>query len=119
MAEQYSSVDEYIELFEPDTRDKMRRLRACVRVAAPEASEKISWRMPTFYLNGNLVHFAGFKKHIGFYPGDGGIRAFEARFAAMGLKYSKGGVQFPLSEPLPLALVEEIVRFRVLENVNR
>ncbi len=118
MAAQYSTIDEYLALFEPETREKLSGLRACIRAAAPEAVEKISWQMPTFFLKGNLVHFAAFKKHIGFYPGDSGVHNFKDRFIAMGLKYSKGGVQFPLSEPLPLALVEEITRFRVKENIG-
>ncbi len=119
MAAQYTTIDEYLSLFDPATREKLSSLRACIHAAAPDAAEKISWQMPTFFLNGNLVHFAAFKKHVGFYPGESGVRNFEDRFKAMGLKYSKGAVQFPLTQPLPLALVDEITRFRVEENTSK
>lgn len=110
------TIDEYIALFPQETQVRLNELRQAIREAAPEATEKISWQMPTFYLNGNLVHFAVNKKHIGLYPGASGIEHFKDRFGHR--KYSKGAVQFPNSEPLPLDLVREIVRFRVAENMG-
>jgi uncharacterized protein YdhG (YjbR/CyaY superfamily) len=88
-------------------------MRATIREHAPEAEERISYRMPTFYLGGNLVHFAAFAGHVGFYPGPSGIAAVQealARYVS-----AKGSVQFPHTEPLPLELVADIVRFRVAE----
>lgn len=108
------TIDAYIGQFEPEKQTRLSELRQAIREAAPEAAEKISWLMPTFYLHGNLAHFAAHGKHIGFYPGASGIENFKDRFA--GLKYSKGAVQFPDGEPLPLELVREIVRFRAEEN---
>jgi uncharacterized protein YdhG (YjbR/CyaY superfamily) len=92
-------------------------MRKVISEQAPEAREKISYQMPTFDLHGNLVHFAAYAKHIGFYPTSSGIKAFEHKFAKY--KFSKGAVQFPLDEPLPLPLIREIVRFRVAENIKK
>jgi uncharacterized protein YdhG (YjbR/CyaY superfamily) len=92
-------------------------MRATIHKAAPEAAEKISYGIPTFYLNGNLVHFAAFANHIGFYPTSSGTAAFKKELGA--LKSSKGAVQFPKDKPLPLALVTKIVKFRVKENLNK
>ena len=111
------SIDAYIAEFPEETRAILQAVRAVIREAAPAASEKISWGMPTFYLNGNLVHFAGAKAHLGFYPGESGIRNFTARFDAEGYKYSKGAVQFPYKREIPLALICEIVEFRARENM--
>ena len=110
----FSTIDEYIAQFPPEVQEKLQALRRCVREAAPEAVEKISWAMPTFYLRGNLVHFACFKRHIGLYPGVSAIEAFLPELG--GYKTSKGAIQFPLEKPLPLELVGRIVRFRVAEN---
>ncbi len=114
---QYTNVDEYIALFPAEIQAKLQALRAAIAAAAPEATEKISYQMPTFYLHGNLVHFAAHPHHIGFYPAPSGIAAFQSELARY--KTSKGAVQFPLDEPLPLALVAEIVRSRVAENVRQ
>lgn len=111
-----SSMDDYIAQFPPEIQDKLRILRSVIKEAAPEAQEKISWQMPTFVLNGNLVHFAVHKKHIGFYPGPSGIEAFKLELSQY--KGSKGAVQFPIDKPLPYELVSKIVRFRVVENVR-
>jgi uncharacterized protein YdhG (YjbR/CyaY superfamily) len=108
------TIDEYIKTFPGDIQDKLKAMRKTVHAAAPEAEEKISYQMPTFYLKGNLVHFAAFKKHIGFYPAPSGIQAFKNDLSVY--KSSKGAVQFPIDKPLPLALVSKIVRFRVFEN---
>lgn len=113
---QIGSIDEYILQFPLEVQAILQTLRKTIREAAPEAQEKISWRMPTFFLHGNLVHFAAFKNHIGFYPGASGIESFKDRFSEY--KWSKGAVQFPIEKPLPLELVSEIVKFRVTENVR-
>jgi uncharacterized protein YdhG (YjbR/CyaY superfamily) len=108
------SIDEYISGFPSEVQDKLQQIRACISQAAPEASECINYGIPTFTLEGNLVHFAGIKKHIGFYPAPSGIIAFKDELEAY--ESSKGAVQFPLDQPIPLELIEKIVRFRVNEN---
>jgi uncharacterized protein YdhG (YjbR/CyaY superfamily) len=112
----FTSIEEYVLGFPPDIREKLAQMRAVIRAAAPEAAEKISYQMPTFYLHGNLVHFAAFKRHIGFYPAPQGIEAFKDELAAY--KGAKGSVQFPLDRPLPLDLVRRIVEYRVTENLK-
>ena len=92
-------------------------MRKTIRKHAPGAEERISYRIPTFYLDGNLVHFAAFDRHVGFYPGAAGIAAFKEALAPY--KSAKGSVQFPHDEPLPLELVAEIVRFRVAQQASR
>lgn len=109
-----ATIDEYISAFSPELQEQMQTLRRVIREEAPEATEKITWAMPTFFLHGNLVHFAAFTRHIGLYPGASGVETFLPKLAAY--KTSKGAIQFPLDKPLPLALVREIVRFRVDEN---
>lgn len=109
-----ATIDDYIAQFLPEIQEILQSLRNVIREAAPEASEKISWQMPTFFLNGNLVHFAAFKKHIGFYPAPSGIETFKDKL--VGYKTSKGAVQFPIDKPLPFDLIREIVAFRVKEN---
>jgi uncharacterized protein YdhG (YjbR/CyaY superfamily) len=108
------SVDDYIAAFPPETRQALTELRESIRAEAPEAEEKISYGIPTFFFKGNLVHFAAFKNHIGFYPAPSGITAFEKELAPY--KQAKGSVQFPLDRPLPLDLVRRITRFRVKES---
>lgn len=108
------SIDEYISTAPEEAQEKLNELRNLIRRVAPEAQEKISYQMPTFYLKGNLVHFAAHARHIGFYPTPSGITEFNGELA--GYKHAKGSVQFPLDEPLPLDLIERIVRFRVEEN---
>jgi uncharacterized protein YdhG (YjbR/CyaY superfamily) len=108
------NIDDYIAAFPPKIRTRLNAMRRTIRKHAPEATEKISYRIPTFYLNGNLVHFAGYEHHVGFYPGAAGIAKF--RDALEGYKSAKGSVQFPHDEPLPLELVAEIVDFRVEQN---
>ena len=114
MDKEINTIDEYIAQFPPEIQQALKALRAVIREAAPEAQEKISWRMPTYALHGNLVHFAAHKNHIGFYPSASGIAAFQDRL--QDYSWSKGAVQFPYSKPLPYDLVAEIVRFRVEEN---
>ncbi len=113
----FSTIDEYIAGFPEDIQQKLSELRAVIAAEAPQASERISYAMPTFYLNGNLVHFAAHQRHIGFYPAPTGLAEFEQELAAF--KHSKGAVQFPLDQPLPLDLVRKIVRYRVQENLRK
>ena len=109
-----SDVEAYIAAFPVDVAKRLSAMRATIRAQAPLATERIGYGIPTFYLNGNLVHFAGFAQHVGFYPGPTGIAAFAA--ALKRYKQGKGSVQFPHNEPLPLELVGRIVQFRVGEN---
>jgi uncharacterized protein YdhG (YjbR/CyaY superfamily) len=110
-------IDEYIAGFPPHVQDLLQEIRTTIRNAAPDAGEKISYRMPTFTLLGNLVHFAAYRKHIGFYPTPSGIEEFRDELS--GYRSSKGAVQFPLDEPIPFDLIGEIVKFRVRENLER
>lgn len=109
-----NEIDKYIAGFPEEIQQRLKQVREVIRQAAPEATEKISYMMPTFYLNGNLVHFAAFKNHIGLYPAPSGIAAFQKELSVY--NSAKGSVQFPHNQPLPLELVSEIVRFRVEEN---
>jgi uncharacterized protein YdhG (YjbR/CyaY superfamily) len=112
-----ATIDAYIADFPPEVGARLSALRATIRQHAPDAEERIAYRIPTFWLNGNLVHFAAFARHVGFYPGASGIAAF--RDALAGYAGAKGSVQFPHDAPLPLDLVAEIVRFRVAENAAK
>jgi len=109
-------IDEYISQFPKEVQKKLQELRKVIREAAPQAEEKISYKMPTFYLRGNLVHFAAYSGHIGFYPAPSGIEAFKEELA--GYKTSKGAIQFPVDEDLPLELIRKIVLYRVEENMK-
>lgn len=113
----YTNIDEYIAAFPKDIQKILKEVRATIKAAAPQAEEKISYRMPTFFLNGNLVHFAAFKNHIGFYPTPSGIEAFKEELS----KYegAKGSVQFPIDKPMPLKLITRIVKYRVAENTKK
>lgn len=109
-----NEVDAYIKSFPVEVQERLTAIRNIILKLAPHATERICMRMPTYDLNGKwLVHFAGYEKHIGFYPQPEGITAFKEKLA--GYKTSKGAVQFPLNKPLPLDLIREIVRFRVDE----
>lgn len=114
---QFQTIDEYIATFPENVQDILQEIRKVIRGAAPDAEEAISYGMPTFKLNGNLVHFAAYEKHIGFYPAPSGIEAFKEELSTY--KGGKGSVQFPIDKPLPLDLVEKIVIFRVEENLNK
>jgi uncharacterized protein YdhG (YjbR/CyaY superfamily) len=111
------TIDEYIAGFPPDVQGILQEIRLTIRQAAPGAEETIKYQMPTFTLEGNLVHFAAFKEHIGFYPVPTGIEAFKDELSAY--KGGKGSVQFPLDEPIPFDLIRRIVEFRVQENLER
>jgi uncharacterized protein YdhG (YjbR/CyaY superfamily) len=110
-------IDGYIRGFPAEVRAILESLRSTIRAAAPGAEEAIKYRVPTFVLQGNLVHFAAHPNHIGFYPEPTGIAAFRDELA--GYESAKGSVQFPIHEPLPLELIARIVRFRVAENEAR
>jgi uncharacterized protein YdhG (YjbR/CyaY superfamily) len=111
------TIDEYIAGFSPDVQDILEEIRATIREAAPGAEETISYQMPTFRLNGNLVHFAAFQRHVGFYPTPSGIEEFKTDLAAY--KGAKGSVQFPIDQPIPFDLIRRIVEFRVKENQEK
>ncbi len=111
------NIDEYIGMYPVEVQNILQNLRQIIRQNAPEAVETMSYQIPTFALNGNLVHFAAFTKHIGFYPTPSGIEAFRDELAYY--KLAKGSVQFPLDQPLPMELIGRIVRFRVEENVQK
>ena len=112
-----NNIDDYIGCFPESTKVLLEQLRSVIHQAAPEAEETISYQMPAFKLNGILVYFAGYKNHIGFYPTGSGISAFAGEFS--GYKTSKGTIQFPLNQPLPVNLITRIVRFRVEENLSK
>ena len=111
------TIDAYIAGCPPAVRARLEQVRQTIRAAAPAAEETIGYRMPTFRLHGNLVHFAAFQNHIGFYPTPSGIEHFQSELA--GYASAKGSVQFPLDQPLPLDLIRRIVVFRVQENLGR
>jgi uncharacterized protein YdhG (YjbR/CyaY superfamily) len=111
------SIDEYIAAFPPDMRARLQVVRATIREAAPAAAERISYLMPTFFLQGNLVHFAAQKYGIGFYPTSSGVEAFAPELS--GYAITKGAIRFPLEQPLPLDVIRRIVTFRVAENLAR
>jgi uncharacterized protein YdhG (YjbR/CyaY superfamily) len=114
---QFETIDDYIKTFPTDVQSILEKMRQTIRKAAPEAVEAVSYQMPTFKLNGkNLVHFAAFKSHIGFYPIPSGIEAFRRELSPY--KQGKGSAQFPVDQPIPYDLVEKIVRFRVKEIRN-
>jgi uncharacterized protein YdhG (YjbR/CyaY superfamily) len=111
------NIDEYIASFPQGVQEILEKIRATVKKAAPGAEEAICYRIPTFTLEGNLVHFAAFKEHIGFYPTPTGIEKFQNELSAY--NSAKGSVRFPLGKPIPLALISKIVKFRVKENLER
>jgi uncharacterized protein YdhG (YjbR/CyaY superfamily) len=113
----FQNIDEYISLFPQEVKTRLISLREAISKAAPDAQEAISYQMPTFKLNGNLVHFAAYKNHIGFYPAPSGIEAFKKELSKY--KSSKGAVQFPIDEKLPLNLISKIVKYRVKENLSK
>ena len=111
------TIDEYIAGFPKDVQEILEKIRATIRTAAPGAGETIKYQIPTFTLEGNLVHFGAYKKHIGFYPAPTGIEEFRKELAIY--SSSKGAIQFPLDQPIPYDLIGKIVRFRVKENLAR
>jgi uncharacterized protein YdhG (YjbR/CyaY superfamily) len=113
----FHTFDEYFMQFSPDVQEILKMLRKVIKESAPNATEKISYQMPTFFLHKNLVHFAACKKHIGFYPTSSGIEAFKEELS--GYKGSKGSIQFPLNKPIPYELISKIVKYRVAENMTK
>ncbi len=114
---QPTTIDEYIADFPPDVQVILEKVRATIRRAAPGAEETIKYRMPTFTLHGNLVYFAAFKDHVGFYPVPTGIEKFKKELAAY--KMGRGSIQFPLDQPIPYGLISRIVKFRAKENLAK
>lgn len=114
--DKFNTIDEYIATFPAEIQRILEELRATIRAAAPDAEEKISYQMPTFAQHGNLVHFAAYKHHIGFYPAPRAIEEFAAELAVY--EGAKGTVRFPIEQPLPLDLISRIVKFRVAENLR-
>jgi uncharacterized protein YdhG (YjbR/CyaY superfamily) len=113
----FNSIDEYIASFPVEIQKIMQELRATIKAAAPGAEEKISYQIPAFALKGNLVYFAAWKNHIGFYPTSSGTQAFKHELSIY--ESAKGSVKFPLEKPLPLDLISRIVKFRVVENLRK
>ncbi len=111
------NIDEYIRLFPQTVQTILEKFRQTIRNAAPQAGETISYQMPTFRLNGNLVHFAAYKNHIGFYPTPSGIEAFKDELARY--ETSKGAIKFPIHEELPWDLIRKIVEYRVTQNLAK
>lgn len=114
---EYKTVDEYISNFSPEVQKTLQKIRETIQAAAPEATEKISYAIPTFALHGNLVHFAAFENHYGFYPGPSGVVAFADKLTSY--ETTKGTVKFPLAQPVPYDLIRDITAFRVKENQTK
>jgi uncharacterized protein YdhG (YjbR/CyaY superfamily) len=117
MTPKASNVDEYIAFFPKDIQKILQQVRATISKAAPDAEETIKYAIPTFVLNGNLVHFAAYKNHIGFYAAPTGNVAFKKELSEY--KSGKGSIQFPIDEPMPLDLITKMVKFRVKENLAK
>ena len=111
------NIDEYIAGFPHDVQERLEKIRRTITKAAPAAEEAIKYRMPTFTLNGNLVHFAAYKNHIGFYPAPIGIEKFKKELSVYA--GAKGSVRFPLDQPVPFGLIGRIVKFRVKNTLER
>ena len=110
-------IDEYIAGFPKDVQKILEKIRMTIRKAAPAAEETIKYQIPTFTMKGNLVHFAAYKEHIGFYPAPTGIEKFQKEVSVYGS--GKGTLQFPLDEPIPYDLISKIVKFRVKEQLKK
>lgn len=111
------TIDEYLKPFSPEVKALLEKMRQTIHEAAPEATEAMAYGIPTFKLNGNLVHFGGYKTHIGFYPAPSGIEAFKAELEQYGA--GKGTIQFPLDKPIPWDLVTRVVKYRVEQNLAK
>jgi len=111
------TIDEFIAGYPIDVQEILKKVRATIRKAAPDAEETIKYGIPTFTLNGNLVHFSAYKTHIGFYPTPSGIEKFKSELSVYEL--SKGTVRFPINRPIPFGLISKIVKFRVKENSGK
>jgi uncharacterized protein YdhG (YjbR/CyaY superfamily) len=111
------NIDEYIARFPEAVQEILEKIRRTIREAAPDAEEAISYQIPTYKLKGNLVHFAGYQKHVGFYPASSGIERFKEELTDY--ESAKGSVKFPLDKPIPYDLIGDIVAFRVKENLEK
>ena len=114
--ENYRTIDEYIIKFPPNVQNILQKIRQLIKDLAPKAKETISYQIPTFKLNGNLVHFAAYKNHIGFYPTPSAIKEFKNELSIY--KLGKGTIQFPINQPIPYDLIKKIVKFRINENLT-
>ena len=112
-----ANIDEYIASFPKKTQEILQQVRATIKKAAPAAEEAISYAMPAFKLNGNLVYFAAYEHHIGFYATPSAGTSFTKELSKY--KQGKGSIQFPIDEPMPLSLITKIVKFRVKENMEK
>lgn len=112
-----TTINQYIASFSKETQEILQQIRTTIQKAAPNAKETIKYGMPAFILNGNLVYFAAYKNHIGFYPIPSAIKAFQKELSVF--KTAKGSVQFPIDKPMPLKLITQIVKFRVKENAKK
>jgi uncharacterized protein YdhG (YjbR/CyaY superfamily) len=114
---QARNIDEYIATFPKDVQVKLSEIREVIKKAAPKAEEAIKYGIPTYVLHGNLVHFGGFKSHLGFYPAPQGIAEFKKELSSY--KGSKGAIQFPYDQPLPKSLIAKIVKFRIAKTLEK
>lgn len=112
----YTTIDEYIQTAPEELQERLYKIRELIKKEVPEATERISWQMPTFYLYGNLIHFAYAKNHIGIYPGSSGVEHFTQELTEY--KTSKGAIQLPHKKPIPEELIKKIVHFREQENLR-
>lgn len=120
MKNTFENIDDYILLFPEEVQEKLQEIRKVIHTQNPEIEEYIGYQMPAFkYKKKPLVYFAGYKKHIGFYPGAEGIRNFETDFKERKYKYSKGAVQFPVNDEVPVDLINKMVKFRMEEIENK
>ena len=111
------TIDEYISLHPPKVQELLQKIRTLIQRAAPGAKEAINYQIPTFVFNGNLVHFAAYKNHIGFYPAPSGISKFKQELSEY--ESGKGSIRFPLDREIPFDLIRRIVKFRVMENLEK
>ncbi|WP_449399945.1 iron chaperone [Chryseobacterium wanjuense] len=120
MKNTFENIDDYILMFPEDVQEKLQEIRKTIHSQNPDIEEYIGYQMPAFkYKKKPLVYFAGYKKHIGFYPGAEGIRSFEADFKERSYKFSKGAVQFPVNDEVPVDLINKMVKFRMREIENK
>lgn len=117
--EKISSIHAFIAQYPAPVQLKLEEIRTLIQKLAPEATEAIAYGIPTFKLNGNLIHFSAYKQHIGLYPGADGIAHFADQFEKLGYAYSKGAVQFPMEKTLPKKLIKEIVQYRIKKQKSR
>lgn len=117
MTKSHGAIDKYIANFPKEVQAILNKARTTIQESAPDAEETIDYGIPTFTLKGNLVHFAAFKSHIGFYPTPSGIEKFKKELSVY--EGAKGSVKFPLDKPIPYVLISKIVKFRVKENLAR